>query len=174
MTGQMLETKLATFAAGRFWLLEDAFLSSGKVISTRVGYTGGHIERPTFEQVNLGRTGHIQAVEVTFDVKKTKFKDLLGIFWRSHDSTINYQKNLGRQYKSAIFYHNSEQFKEAVKTLRQVQKRHNDRVLTEILPARRFYPAEQYHQRLIQRATMQSVVEEFTNTFTLKDPTKIR
>lgn len=137
---------LATFAAGCFWGVEEAFLSSGRVIKTVVGYTGGHLHNPSYEQVCTGRTGHAEAVQVHYNPEQVSYSDLLGIFWKCHDPTqLNRQgPDIGTQYRSTIFYHNEEQ-----KKLAETSKPFG--AVTLIEPASQFYPAEEYHQQYLRK-----------------------
>lgn len=137
---------LATFAAGCFWGVEEAFLSSGRVIKTVVGYTGGHFPSPTYEQVCTGRTGHAESVQVQYDPQTISYPELLGIFWKCHDPTqLNRQgPDIGTQYRSAIFYHNDEQRKLA-------ERSKKPEAVTVIEPAGPFYPAEDYHQQYLRK-----------------------
>ncbi len=137
---------LATFAAGCFWGVEEAFLSGGRVIKTVVGYTGGHLPSPTYEQVCTGRTGHAEAVQVQYDPQTISYPELLGIFWKCHDPTqLNRQgPDIGTQYRSAIFYQNEEQRK-----LAESSKKAN--AVTLIESAGLFYPAEDYHQQYLRK-----------------------
>lgn len=147
----------ATFAAGCFWGVEAAFrqfLNRG-VISTRVGYTGGHTKNPTYREVCSHSTGHAEAVEVEFDPSKISYQDLLNIFWSIHDpTTLNRQgPDVGDQYRSAIFYHSEEQRRlaEDSKRLLEESKRFSRPIVTEILPAQEFYEAEGYHQQYYEK-----------------------
>ena len=137
---------LATFAAGCFWGVEEAFLSSDRVIKTVVGYIGGHLPFPSYKQVCTGRTGHAEAVQVHYDPEQISYSDLLGIFWKCHDSTqLNRQgPDFGTQYRSAIFYHNEEQRKLA-------EDSKPNSAVTLIEPASQFYPAEEYHQKYLRK-----------------------
>lgn len=136
----------ATFAAGCFWGVEDKFRKLNGVISTQVGYTGGHTENPTYEEVCSDETGHAEAVEITFDPEKISYKELLFIFWRTHNpTTLNRQGfDVGSQYRSAIFYHNDEQ-----KHLALESKPQN--AVTEIVPSTKFWRAEEYHQQYYEK-----------------------
>lgn len=140
---------LATFAAGCFWGVEEAFLSSGKVLKTVVGYIGGSSSAPpTYEQVCTGRTGHAEAVQVQYDPLRISYFDLLGIFWKCHDpAQLNRQgPDVGTQYRSAIFYHSPEQKSEAEASKAKIPK-----AVTVIEPAGTFYPAEEYHQQYLRK-----------------------
>ena len=145
----------ATFAAGCFWGVEDAFLSVPGVISTRVGYTGGSMEHPTYHDVCSGMTGHAEAVEVTFDPAVVPYERLLEIFWNSHDPTqLNRQgPDHGTQYRSAVFYHSAAQQQAAEASLERLDRsgRLRSRVVTEISPAATFWEAEAYHQKYHQK-----------------------
>lgn len=145
----------ATFAAGCFWGVEDKFLKLDGVISTQVGYTGGDKENPTYEDVCSDLTGHAEAVEITFDNEKISYKDLLNLFWSIHNpTTLNKQGfDIGRQYRSVIFFHNEEQQKLAVESKNGLEKsgKFNLPIVTEILPAEKFWKAEEYHQQYYKK-----------------------
>lgn len=145
----------ATFAAGCFWGVESAFreLIGKGVISTKVGYTGGHTEHPTYEQVCSHNTGHAEAVEVIFDPKKISYKELLKVFWGLHDpTTLNRQgPDIGSNYRSAIFYHSEEQKRFAEESKAELQKTTHKPIVTEIAPAGKFWPAEDYHQQYFEK-----------------------
>ncbi len=147
--------ELATFAAGCFWGVEAAFAELEGVISTRVGYTGGVVDNPTYEDVCSGSTGHAEAVEVTFDPTATSYDHLLIRFWTMHDpTTLNRQgPDIGSQYRSAIFTHSDEQYTKAVASRDRMDAsgRFRRPVVTEITPIRRFWPAEEYHQQYFQK-----------------------
>jgi peptide-methionine (S)-S-oxide reductase len=151
---------IATFAAGCFWGVEDAFRQVKGVSSTTVGYTGGTTKNPSYQEVCTGRTGHAEAVEVEFDPVKVSYLQLLAVFWKSHDpTTMNRQgPDVGTQYRSAIFYHDAEQWEEAraskaVLEKDQVFKRP---IVTEITPASEFYRAEDYHQQYFEKQGIRS------------------
>jgi peptide-methionine (S)-S-oxide reductase len=141
----------ATFAAGCFWGVEDAFRQVKGVTDAAAGYTGGTMENPTYRDVCGDATGHAEAVEVEFDPAQVSYDDLLSVFWRIHDpTTMNRQgPDVGTQYRSAIFFHTPEQEKAArASTARQeASGRHRRPIVTEITPASRFWRAEEYHQR---------------------------
>ena len=145
----------ATFAAGCFWHVEDAFRSLEGVESTRVGYTGGTMAHPTYEDVCTGKTGHAEAVEVTFDPTKITYDELLEMFWDIHDpTTLNRQgPDIGTQYRSVIFYHTPEQ-KKAVERSKQELERskvYRKKIVTEITEATEFWQAEDYHQQYLEK-----------------------
>ncbi len=141
---------IATFAGGCFWCTEADFDKLPGVISTTSGYIAGTVTNPTYKQVSSGTTGHIEAVQVRFDPAKTNFARLLAAYWPTIDPlTLNRQFcDGGPQYRSAIFYHNSDQKKktEASKAKLVASRRFSQPIVTEILPATTFYPAEEYHQ----------------------------
>lgn len=147
----------ATFAAGCFWGVESAFrqLIGKGVIATRVGYTGGHTENPTYGDVCSHTTGHAEAVEVEFDPAKISYKDLLNVFWSMHDPTTPNRQgpDVGSQYRSAIFYHSPEQKKQAEESKAELEKTGKLRgpIVTEITGAGVFYAAEDYHQQYFEK-----------------------
>lgn len=145
----------ATFAAGCFWGIEDAFRKVKGVISTRVGYTGGRTKNPTYHDVCTDRTGHAEAVEVEYDPAKVSYEDLLNLFWSLHDpTTLNRQgPDVGTQYRSAIFFHTPDQeaAARASKEKLQASGRLKRPIVTELTPATEFYVAEEYHQQYVEK-----------------------
>jgi peptide-methionine (S)-S-oxide reductase len=141
----------ATFAAGCFWGVEEAYYDEAGVMSTRVGYTGGSADTPTYQQVCSGTTGHAEAVEVTFDPARISYEQLLKIFWQAHDPTqLNRQgPDVGSQYRSAIFFHTDEQrvLAETSRDALDQSGRYQRSVVTEVVPAGIFWEAEAYHQQ---------------------------
>jgi peptide-methionine (S)-S-oxide reductase len=155
----MAREETATFAAGCFWGVEAAFRQVEGVIATRVGYTGGHTDHPTYEQVCSGRTGHAEAVEVRFDPDRTSYRELLARFWSIHDPTqLNRQgPDIGTNYRSAIFASSDDQRTLATKSKAELQEsgRYGRRqIVTEIVPAGTFWPAEDYHQQYFEKRGM--------------------
>ena len=140
----------ATFAGGCFWCMEPPFDKLDGVISTTVGYTGGREKNPTYKEVSSGKTGHAEAVEVVYDPSRITYAGLLDVFWRNIDPTQADGQfvDIGRQYRTAIFYHNEEQRGLAVASKRELENssRFEKEIVTEIVPAREFYRAEEYHQ----------------------------
>ena len=148
----------ATFAAGCFWGVEADFRRIPGVTRTRVGYTGGHAENPSYRQVCTGGTGHAEAVEVTYDENQVSYEELLEAFWNAHDPTqMNRQgPDFGTQYRSAIFFHDETQEKAARASLERAQQRFRKPIVTEITPASTFYEAEEYHQRYLEKQGLAS------------------
>lgn len=149
-TNSTQDLGIATFAGGCFWCTESDFDKFPGVISTTSGYIGGTVKNPTYEQVVAGRTGHVEAVQVRFDVNKTDFAKLLSAFWLTIDPlTPNRQFcDIGEQYRGVIFYHDAaqQQLAEESMAVLQASNRFNEPIVTEILPATTFYTAEGYHQ----------------------------
>ncbi|HEY3926923.1 MAG TPA: peptide-methionine (S)-S-oxide reductase MsrA [Candidatus Koribacter sp.] len=143
----------ATFAAGCFWGVEETFRTTPGVIDTRVGYTGGHTQNPTYHDVCSDGTGHAEAVEVTYDSAKVSYETLLNIFWENHNPTqVNRQgPDVGSQYRSAIFFHSPKQEATAKKSKEELGKsgKFSRPIATEIVKAVEFYPAEDYHQKYL-------------------------
>jgi len=146
-------SETATFAAGCFWGVEAAFRQVPGVLDVVVGYTGGHTEHPTYEQVCTDRTGHAEAVRVTFDPAQVSYERLLDVFWSIHDPTqVNRQgPDVGTQYRSAIFFNSPEQDREARASLEREQRKLSKPIATQLEPAPAFWPAEAYHQRYFER-----------------------
>ena len=140
----------ATFAGGCFWCMQPAFDGLPGVISTTVGYTGGQKVNPTYEEVSAGGTGHAESIEVTFDPTKTTYKKLLDVFWHNVDPTTRDREfcDTGNQYRTAIFFHDQEQEIEAKESEAALDesKPFKEPIVTEIVQATKFYPAEDYHQ----------------------------
>jgi peptide-methionine (S)-S-oxide reductase len=143
----------ATFAGGCFWCMQPPFDTVPGVISTTVGYTGGHVDHPTYEQVSAGGTGHAESIQVVFDPAKVTYRQLLDVFWRNVDPTTRDRQfcDVGHQYRTAIFFHDDEQRREAEASRAAVMKRLGQPVVTEIAPAGTFYPAEDYHQQYYRK-----------------------
>ncbi len=149
----MAET--ATFAAGCFWGVEDSFRKIPGVLDVRVGYSGGTVEHPSYEQVCSGKTGHAESARVTYDPDRVSYDDLLKAFWEMHDPTqINRQgPDVGTQYRSIIFYHTDEQRKaaELSKDALGHSGIYTKPIATVVIPAAAFYDAEEYHQRYFEK-----------------------
>jgi peptide-methionine (S)-S-oxide reductase len=146
--------EIATFAAGCFWGVEDAFMKVRGVRSTRVGYTGGSLANPTYEDVCTDRTGHAEAIQLKYDPKEISYQEILELFWSLHNpTTINRQgPDIGTQYRSSIFFHTLEQEKIAKRVKQELDgSKFQNKIVTEIVPASIFYPAEEYHQKYYQK-----------------------
>jgi peptide-methionine (S)-S-oxide reductase len=145
----------ATFAGGCFWCMQPAFDGLPGVVSTRVGYTGGQKKNPTYEEVSAGGTGHAESIEVTYDPRKTSYRNLLNVFWHNVDPTTKDREfcDVGHQYRTAIFFHTLEQEKEARASEAAIEKTKPFKapIVTEIVPASVFYPAESYHQEYYRK-----------------------
>lgn len=143
----------ATFAAGCFWHVEEAYREIKGVLKTEVGYMGGKTKNPTYEQVCSHTTGHAEVIQIEYDPKIVPYQKLLEVFWTIHDPTQKNRQGLdiGDQYRSAIYYHTEEQKKQAEKSLKQEQKHHDKKIETEITKASTFYKAEEYHQKYIMK-----------------------
>ena len=147
------ENDVATFAAGCFWGVEDRFRQMPGVIDVVSGYTGGHVDHPDYRQVCSGDTGHAEAVEVRFDPDRIGFEDLVQAFFAMHDPTTPNRQgpDVGTQYRSAIFTHGETQH-EIAERMREAHQATLDRpIVTEIVPASAFWPAEDYHQRYLEK-----------------------
>ena len=138
----------ATFAAGCFWGVEATFRQMPGVISTRVGYTGGSTDHPTYQEVCTDRTGHAEAVEVEFDPAQVRYPDLLKVFWENRQGP-----DWGTQYRSAIFFHTPEQQAAAQASKEALEKAHrySKPIATQIVAAVTFHPAEDYHQQYLEK-----------------------
>lgn len=147
--------EIASFAAGCFWGVEAAFRELDGVLETTVGYMGGHTKNPTYGDVCTGTTGHAEAVQIKYDPEKLSYEKLLETFWNKHDpTTINRQgPDIGEQYRSIIFYYNQEQKKLAEESKEKLDSsdKYRNSVVTEIIPAETFYPAEDYHQQYLEK-----------------------
>ena len=145
----------AMFGAGCFWGVEAAFRKVKGVTSTAVGYSGGSFPNPTYEDVCTGRTGHAEVIMVEFDPSQVNYENLLGVFWECHDpTTLNRQgPDIGSQYRSAVFFFNSEQetLAKASKEALQKSGRYARDIVTEVTPASEFYVAEDYHQQYLEK-----------------------
>jgi peptide-methionine (S)-S-oxide reductase len=153
------QAEIATLAGGCFWCLEAVFDELKGVETVESGYSGGHVQSPSYAQVCNGDTGHAESVQITFDPQVLSFKDLLTVFFTAHDpTTLNRQGNdVGTQYRSAIFYHNEEQKEIAEGVIQEIgaEKIWDDPIVTEVKPFDQFYIAEDYHQEYFQNNSFQ-------------------
>jgi len=151
---------LATFGAGCFWGVEATFREIEGVRATTVGYEGGSVENPTYRQVCTDTTGHAEVVQVDYDPNLVSYRELLDVFWEGHDpTTLNRQgPDVGKQYRSVIFFHSPEQQGEAKASLqaRETSGVHKRPIVTQIVPAETFYPAEDYHQQYLAKRGLRS------------------
>jgi peptide-methionine (S)-S-oxide reductase len=149
------KTETATFGAGCFWQVEEDFRHTKGVLSTEVGFMGGNVKRPSYEQVCTDKTGHAEVVQLEFNPSEVSYEELLSIFWENHDPTTPNRQgpDVGSQYRSVIFFHSPAQKETAVKSKKAIEKsgKFRDSVVTEIIPASEFYKAEKYHQKYIAR-----------------------
>jgi peptide-methionine (S)-S-oxide reductase len=145
--------KKATFGAGCFWGVEAAFRQLDGVTRTRVGYSGGTLENPTYEDVCSHATGHAEVVEVTYDSDQLSYEQLLDVFWGKHDPTqLNRQGwDIGDQYRSVVFFHDEEQRQAALRSKASEQTNWKAPIVTAIEPAQTFYEAEDYHQQYLEK-----------------------
>jgi peptide-methionine (S)-S-oxide reductase len=156
--------KKAIFGAGCFWGVEAAFRQLDGVTKTRVGYSGGTLENPTYEDVCSHTTGHAEVVEVTYDPERVSYERLLDVFWRKHDPTqLNRQGwDIGDQYRSAIFFTDEEQQEAAVRSKAEEQANWSAPIVTQVEPAETFYEAEDYHQQYLEKRGRSSCTPALT------------
>jgi peptide-methionine (S)-S-oxide reductase len=147
--------EIATLASGCFWCSEAVFSRLKGVKSVLPGYSGGNVEDPSYDDVCTGRTGHAEAAQIEFDSDVISFEKILDVFWHTHDpTTLNRQGNdVGTQYRSAIFYHNDKQRETAEKSKKELEASgvYKDPIVTEIVPFKKFYVAEDYHKRYYEQ-----------------------
>jgi peptide-methionine (S)-S-oxide reductase len=152
------QTEVATLGAGCFWCVEAVLQQIPGVIEVRSGYMGGEVDQPTYEQVCSGMTGHAEVTQVTFDLQKLAFAQLLQVFWQLHDPTTKDRQgnDVGTQYRSAIFYHSEEQQQVAESSKQAAQADFPAPIVTQIAPATEFFVAEGYHQNYYRMNQSQS------------------
>jgi peptide-methionine (S)-S-oxide reductase len=155
---QQTTVETATFAAGCFWGVEAEFRAIPGVLRTTVGYTGGTRDNPSYQAVCTRRTGHAEAVQVTYDPAQVSYEELLDAFWKLHNPTQRNRQGLdwGTQYRSAIFTHDDAQAKAAEAAKERAQAGFRRPIVTQIEPAATFWPAEDYHQRYLEKRGMAS------------------
>jgi peptide-methionine (S)-S-oxide reductase len=158
------ETATATFAGGCFWCMEPPFDALDGVLSTTSGYTGGKVDHPSYEQVSSGATGHAESVQVVYDPAVVSYEKLLDVYWHNVDPLDAGGQfcDRGDQYRTAIFYHSEEQRTLAEQSKRALQSQLPGKIVTEIVPAGPFYPAEDYHQDFYQRNALRYNFYRFT------------
>ena len=158
--------KKATFGAGCFWGVEAAFRQLEGVTATRVGYSGGTRENPTYEDVCSHTTGHAEVVEVTYDPEQVSYEQLLDVFWRKHDPTQLKRQgwDIGDQYRSVIFFHDEEQQEAALRSKTGEQANWSAPIVTQIEPAQTFYEAEDYHQQYLEKRGRSSCTATLART----------
>jgi peptide-methionine (S)-S-oxide reductase len=159
-------TKKATFGAGCFWGVEAAFRQLEGVEATRVGYAGGQLDNPTYEDVCSHATGHAEVVEVTYDPERVSYEQLLDVFWHKHDPTqLNRQGwDVGDQYRSVVFVHDEEQREAAERSKESEQPRYRKPIVTQIEAAPTFYEAEDYHQQYLEKRGRSSCTPALART----------
>jgi peptide-methionine (S)-S-oxide reductase len=143
----------ATFGAGCFWGVEATFRQLAGVKETAVGYEGGSLDNPSYQDVCTDRTGHAEVVQVIFDPAVISYHDLLNVFWENHDPTTKNRQgpDVGTQYRSVIFFHSKDQEEEAKRSREEAQKSFKRPIVTEIVPATEFWRAEEYHQQYLEK-----------------------
>ena len=151
-----MDTNITTtiLAGGCFWGVEELFRQQPGVVGTRVGYTGGHTQDPTYETVRTGTTGHAESLEISFNAKQTSYEDIFKFFFSIHDpTTLNQQGNdLGTQYRSAIFYQSEAEKQSALQVINEIGKEHwQNPIVTQVIPLDQFYDAEAFHQDYLQK-----------------------
>ncbi len=152
------KTELADFGGGCLWGVEEVFRTQLGVVKTQVGYEGGHVDHPTYEQVSSHTTGHAETVQVTFDPTKISYDKLLDLFFEHHNPTeVNRQgPDVGDNYRSVIFYHTSEQKKAAEAKIAEIEKsgKYRESIATMVVPASTFWLAEDYHQQYLKKRNL--------------------
>ena len=153
-------TEMATFGAGCFWQVEATFREIEGVLETAVGYEGGHVDNPTYEEVCSGTTGHVEVCQVTFDPSKVSYEDLVAKYFEIHDPTqLNRQgPDVGYQYRSVIFTHSDKQAEVARKVIERVQPRFRSPIVTEVESAKPFWRAEEYHQCYLEKRSSRGLI----------------
>lgn len=152
------KTELADFGGGCFWGVEEVFRTLPGVVKTSVGYEGGHVDHPTYEQVSSHTTGHAETVQIEFDPTKVSYKQLLGLFFEHHDPTqLNRQgPDVGENYRSVIFYHSPDQQQEAEQKIAELteSKKFKNPIVTQVVPAQTFWTGEEYHQQYLHKRNL--------------------
>ncbi|MEE8191708.1 MAG: peptide-methionine (S)-S-oxide reductase MsrA [Gemmatimonadales bacterium] len=150
-----IDMDMVTFGAGCFWGIEAAFRKIPGVTSATVGFTGGTLESPSYEDVCSGTTGHVEAVRVEYDPSVVSYEQLLDVFWNIHDPTTSNRQgpDVGSQYRSVVFFHTAKQEAAVLASKEKLETsgHYANPIVTEITPASEFYPAEEYHQRYFEK-----------------------
>ena len=148
-----MKNNIATFGAGCFWHVEEEFRKISGVTKTTAGYMGGELKNPSYGAVCTDRTGHVEVCRIEYNPDIISYEQLLDVFWNVHDPTqLNRQgPDVGSQYKSVIFFHDEEQKKKALKSRSNEQRKHAGKIVTEIIPAKKFYETEEYHQKYLKK-----------------------
>lgn len=143
----------AAFALGCFWHSQEEFDKIKGITKTQVGYAGGEKENPTYKEVSSGKTNHAETIEIEFNPNEVSYEKLLDIFWKIHNPTTPNRQgaDIGTNYRSIIFYYNPEQKEKAEKSLKETQKKFKDKIVTEIIPMKKFWRAEEYHQKYYKK-----------------------
>lgn len=176
----MMATEIATLGGGCFWCIEAVFQDMKGVESVVSGYTGGHVDNPTYEAVSLGTTGHAEVVNITFDPDVITYGDILRIFFMMHDpTTLNRQGNdIGPQYRSAVFYHTPQQERIAHEVMSEMAGVWSSPIVTQVEAFTKFYPAEDYHQNFYKDNPEQGycifVIEPKVSQFRLLFPDRLK
>lgn len=160
LSGELERKSVATFGAGCFWGIEEVFRKTKGVLGTAVGYMGGDLKDPTYRDVCTGDTGHAEVVQVTYDPSVVSYSALLDIFWKSHNpTTLNRQgPDVGTQYRSVVFFHSDSQKGEALRSKKDLDHsgKYRNPVVTEVVPAKTFYRAEEYHQKYLKKRGLEA------------------
>lgn len=158
------ETATATFAAGCFWCMELIYEQIPGVTNVVSGYAGGKEATPTYKQVGAGKTGHAETIQITFDPAQVSFEKLVEIFWKTHDATDprGVAPDFGKQYRSALFYHDEAQRAAIEKSRAEAQKGLKKPIATQVVPFEKFWPAEEYHQDYARRNPKDSYVRNIS------------
>ncbi|MBF0216614.1 MAG: bifunctional methionine sulfoxide reductase B/A protein [Candidatus Omnitrophica bacterium] len=160
ISGKARKNDTAVFAAGCFWGVEETFRVLEGVVSTQPGYAGGKTKDPTYEEVSADNTGHAEAVKIEYDPSRISYGELLEVFWRTHDpTTLNRQgPDIGAQYRSVIFYVNEDQKREAAASKEKMEKsgKYKNKIVTDMVSAGEFYPAEEYHRKYYMKRGIKS------------------
>lgn len=153
-----MKTEKAVFGAGCFWHVEEEFRKVEGVVKTTVGYMGGSLKNPSYEDVCTGKTGHVEVCLIEFNPEIVSYEKLLKVFWKIHDPTLLNRQgpDIGTQYRSVVFYYNEDQKKMAEESKKKEQKKYNKKIVTQIEKAGEFYKAKEYHQKYLLKKGLKS------------------